>query len=256
MATIKKVKGQRSTKWEVRVRRRPYPTLTKTFSLKSDAENWARQTEINIEKGVFVGQSDCDLRLFNDLIQKYATDITPGKRGSAVETIRLKKLGRHPLANLEVKDLKPLHFIKYRNERLKEVSGSSVRKELALLSHVLSVAKQEWGVDLQSNPLGSVTKPKESKQRERRLEVNEETSLLKSSSNSRNHWLTPIIIVAIETGMRRGELLNLNWEDINLDLRVAHLDITKNGSSISLRLLPELPLRHGCKHEGSVSVPP
>ena len=101
---------------------------------------------------------------------------------------------------------------------------------------------------MRSNVVRDVKKPQPKRGRERRLSEQEHTLLLRSCSKSKNHWLTPLVTIAIETGMRRGELLSLAWEDVNLNLRVAHLNMTKNGSkrnvplsSKAITLLRSLP---------------
>jgi integrase len=75
--------------------------------------------------------------------------------------------------------------------------------------------------------------------RTRRLSAGEEAKLIDAAGASRSRYLRPLIILAIETGMRRGELLSLAWSNIDFEVRVAHLPLTKNGES---RDIPSRPV--------------
>jgi integrase len=128
---------------------------------------------------------------------------------------------------------------------------------MTLISLSLDIARKEWGVPMRSNVVRDVKKPQPKRGRERRLSEQEHTLLLRSCSKSSNYLLTPLIIIAIETGMRRGELLRLTWEDVDLDLRVAHLDMTKNGSKRDVPLSSEaINLLRSLPHDISSNVFP
>ncbi|PPR73246.1 MAG: hypothetical protein CFH05_01207, partial [Alphaproteobacteria bacterium MarineAlpha3_Bin4] len=143
---------------------------------------------------------------------------------------------RHPIAEMMLSKLKPTHFAKYRDQRLKEVTPTSVIKELVLLNHALDTAQKEWGCYLPVNPLQGIRKPTENPQRDRRLDGEELKRLLVSCGDSTNHWFCPLVITAIETAMRRGELLGLEWQHVDLDKRTAFLPITKNGTRRTIPL--------------------
>ncbi|MBS41331.1 MAG: integrase [Rhodospirillales bacterium] len=232
MASITK----RQNKWQVRIRLSNYPTVTKTFNKKSHALQWARETEIQIEKGLLTTGYDKAEDNLRVVLERYLSEVTPSKKGHKVEGIRLKKLMRDPIAATKFGYLKPSHLIKYRNQRLKEVSASTVKKELNILSHVFETAIKEWDMPINGNPIRQITKPKENKPRDRRLENDEEERLLLSCSQSRNPYLLPFIIVATETTMRRGELLQLERQHLNLNNRTAYLPMTKNGDSRTVPL--------------------
>jgi integrase len=123
----------------------------------------------------------------------------------------------------------------YRNARLKEVSANTVRLELAFLSVVFEQCRKEWGLAV-SNPVRQIRMPKPGKPRQRRLEAGEEEALLKACRESGAHYLQTFVILALETGMRFGELAGVTWENINLDKRTIYLPDTKNGSSRTVPL--------------------
>ena len=102
-----------------------------------------------------------------------------------------------------------------------------MRLELALLSNLFTVAAKEWRMESLTNPVLAVRKPAASRPRERRLVGDEEARLLASCAD----WLRPMVILALETGMRKGEILALRWENVDLAKRVALLPDTKNGTA-------------------------
>ena len=104
------------------------------------------------------------------------------------------------------------------------------------MSHVIDTARKEWNYYILHNPISGVRRPKENRARDRRLSPQDILRLLDSCRSSTNPWLLPLVTLAIETGMRRGELLSLKWADINLNRRTCHLSMTKNGSSRNIPL--------------------
>ena len=120
---------------------------------------WARETEIQIEKGLLTTGYDKAEDNLRVVLERYLSEVTPSKKGHKVEGIRLKKLMRDPIAATKFGYLKPSHLIKYRNKRLKEVSGSTVKKELSLISDVFETAIKEWDMPINGNPVRLITKP-------------------------------------------------------------------------------------------------
>ena len=237
MATIRK----RKDKYQALVRLSSHPTVSKTFTLKSDARTWARETEIQIQKGNFDTAYKPIKETLRGILERYLIEVTPKKKSPEVEAIKIKRLLREPIAARPFSSLKPFHFVEFRDERSKKVSGTTTLKDLALLSHAIEIATKEWGLPLNANPVRQITKPKQNKPRNRRLEDNEEERLLRFCSQSQNHWLLPVVLMAIETAMRRGEILGLTWTDVEMEKRTLHLPITKNGDS---RMVP-LSIRAG-----------
>jgi site-specific recombinase XerD len=124
----------------------------------------------------------------------------------------------------------------YRDERLESISGESVRRELTILRHCIEIARKEWGASFVGNPVRQITLPSPSKVRGQRLPEGAEASLMAALSATRVWYLRPLIILALETGMRRGELLALEWNNIDVKARLAHLEISKNGFGRSVPL--------------------
>ena len=175
-----------------------------------------------------------------DLIRKYGKDITPKKRGRDKEKYRIRVLERSFLSEVPLKALKAHHITKFREDRLKEVSAGTVLKDLGLLSAVINTGTTEWGLEnvLRTNPVSLIGKPRAPRPRDRRLEAGELEGLLATGA-SPNPWFRPVVLFAIETGMRRGGILSLTWENVHLERRYVHLPDTKNGDSRDVPLSPQ-----------------
>lgn len=163
------------------------------------------------------------------LLERYLADVTPRKRSHETETQRLRKLQRHSICDLPLRDLHARHLSAYRDERLREVKPGTVRRELGLLHHLFDVAAREWGLPITSNPLKNVSLPVLKNARDRRLEAGEAEKLHKALSNTRNPFVKPIVLLAIETGLRRREVLELTWPNVDLERRIAYIPTTKTG---------------------------
>ena len=112
-------------------------------------------------------------------------------------------------------------------------------KDMLLISHAIKTAMREWGFKLPNNPIDNVNKPPVNKPRDRKLEEGEEERVLQVCKQSSNHWFFPLVQIAIETGIRRGELLSLTWDNVHLDKSWVHLHMTKNGESRDVPLSPK-----------------
>jgi integrase len=225
MATFR----NRKNKWQARVRRGGQPDVTKTFLIKIDAEKWARSIEIELDRGTFINTSYAQKTLFKDLIQQYLKEVTPTLRGAPEDTYRLRKMMRNPLAELNLAELTPNKIANYRDERLKEVKPNTVIRELAYISSMINHARREWGLGI-INPVSQIRKPSQPRGRERVLNDVEMSRILRELEKL-NPFMKPLCEFALETAMRRGELLSLHWDHIDLVKRTAYLNITKNGSS-------------------------
>lgn len=242
---------QHGNGWQGRIRRRGYPDITKTFESKADAEKWARALESEIDKGQFVNVSEAQRTTLGDVIARYLAEVTPSMKGANDDTIRLKALMRKPIARWSMANLSAARIANYRDQRLKEVSAGTVIRELAYLSAIINHSRREWGINV-PNPVQMVRKPQSPEARSRVLTDEEISKLLQTlePSGRRSHWTKPAVQLALATGMRRGELLSLLWEHVDLQRRTAFLPNTKNGdsrtvplSSSAVHILADLP-RH------------
>ncbi len=233
MASIRLRKG----KWQVQVRRQGSPDVSKSFIKKSDATTWARQMEVAADRQ----DLPIDPRVLKkttvaDIIRRYRDTVTPSKRGQENETIILNALLRQSFTKLTLAEITPKAFSTYRDQRYKEVKSTTIRRELSLLQHTFLLAKDEWGLPIGSNPVAGIKRPPQDKARDRRLEEGEEERLIEGCKTGRSPLMSSLIKLALETGMRRGELLNIKGKDINLDKKTLHIPLTKTGQTRTIPL--------------------
>lgn len=244
MATIEERGTGRGKTYRVKVRRRGYPLKTKTFDRHADAKRWAHEIEHQINSGGAVWEKEAERTTLGEALTRYAVEITPEKKSARQETNRINQLARDPLARRSLASIRGVDISAYRNKRLKEVSASTVRLDLALISHLYTVARQEWGMESLKNPIEFSRKPKAPDGRERRLDPGDEERLLKAASEDRCLWIRPLIVVAIDTAARQGEMLKASRKDIDLDRASATWRKTKNGETrtvpLSERAIAEL----------------
>ena len=225
MATIRR----RNSTWQVQVRRQGQQ-LSRTFRLRADAQLWARQVEAELDRGGLpVDSHTLRSHTLADLLKRYAVEVMPRKRSADRELYMLRVILRHPIARVSLQLLTATEIAKYRDHRLTLVKGDTVRRELAIVRHCIEVARNEWGFVLPSNPVRQVKMPRAGNPRERRAYPGEIEKLLKACDASRCSWLPALIQLAVETGMRRSELLAMCWDDVNLEARTVLLRNTKNG---------------------------
>ena len=234
---------KRNGSWTARIRKTGYPETTQTFANKASALQWSQRVESDPDK--FLTErvtADHQLVTLGDLLGKYGDEVTPAKKGRHKEKYRLRILQRSTLSGVTLSKLKPHLITKFREDRLKVVTAGTVLKDLALLSAVINTGRTEWGLEniLRTNPVSLISKPKASRPRDRRLEEGELEKLLHfNSSSNHNAWFRPVVHFAIETGMRRGEILSLTWQHVHIEKRYAHLPDTKNGDSRDVPLSPQ-----------------
>lgn len=235
MASFRKRNG----KWQVQIRRSQGEPVSRSFVLKSDAEIWARQIEAEIDRSVLpVGVALSKFRLA-DLLNRYLQEITPNKRAFKNEAYVINGFLRSPLASLGLTHVTPQAISEYRDLRLSQVQPASVRRELDVLGHVLETAKSNWLLPLPANPVRVIRKPAPPEARKRRLTREEYERLVEVCAKLTNQNMAKLFLFAIETGMRRGEIIGLLWENVRLDTGTAYLPMTKNGSSRTVPLSPK-----------------
>lgn len=220
----------RANRWQARVRRKGNPDLTKTFVTRQDAERWARSAEVDLDRGSYVNSVEAQRITLGGLIDRYIREVLPAMKGAKEDGIRLAAMKRNRVAKLSLASLTPEAIGKYRDERLRTVAAGTVIRNLAYISSVINHARREWGITV-ANPIPLVRKPTAPKGRDRLLSADELARLLRAlePTGRRNPWMQPLVQLALETAMRRGELLSLRWLDIDLLTRTATLWVTKNG---------------------------
>jgi integrase len=247
MATLRKRKNGH---WQARVRK-ANQSISKTFINKADAERWAKQVEVDMQKGSYTNLVLAERTTLGELIDRYIEEVIPTMRGALEDRFRLKALQRRTLSKLSMTALTPAKIAEYRDQRLTQVSSGTVIRELAYISSIINQARREWGINI-DNPVRLVRKPQSPQGRNRILNEAERLLILDElvprPTRRVSMWMKPLVEFALETGMRRGEMLALTWTNIDLINRTAFLPLTKNGesrtvplSSKAIQILESLP---------------
>lgn len=235
MATL--VKTDSGT-WKALVRKQGWPSAAKTFRTKRDAEDWARRTEDEMVRGVYIERSGSERMTLEKALDRYLSEVTPTKSESTQLGEHKKAANvRSALGKYSLAALTPEVVAGYRDKRLAEGMGaSSVRLELALLSHLFTIAIKEWRLGLVMNPVANIRKPAPVPGRDRRLSEAEERALLEHADAYSNPMLGWIVRLGIETAMRKSEIMTLRLDQVELDRRIVRLKKTKNGEARTVPL--------------------
>jgi integrase len=233
MASIRK----RRDKWQVQIRRKGRGALSRSFHILKDAEEWARHMEVLADRGELPADP-ATLRgiTLSQLVKRYRDTVSPRKRTHEAECLVLNAFLRHPICRRPISDITAAHFAAYRDERLKEIKPASIKRALVPIRNLYEVARNEWDVPIRENPLSNLKLDGTDERRERRLRPGEQGCLLDATRQCRNSFIAPIITLALETAMRRGEILALRAEHIDLDKRTLLIPESKNGRARTIPL--------------------
>jgi len=229
-----------------------------SFATKAQAYAWAVLREAEM-RSLDAGQGS-KTHTVGDVLDDYQKKVSPTKRGARWEKLRLDVIGRkeiqgRPFREIRLADLRPTHIAAWRDARVREVSGSSVSREMSLLSHALEVARKEWGW-LVTDPMKEVRRPAENPPRQRLISQKEIERITVALGYREglavalpSQRVAVAFLLAIETAMRSGEMLGLTSTTVDYSARVAHLPLTKNGgardvplSTRAVELLQMLPV--------------
>lgn len=234
--------------WKAIIRKSGWPTTIKSFRLKKDAEDWARRTEDEMVRGLYIQRAPSERTTVKTALDRYVKEVTPTKRPSSQTTeVRRAETLKSYFGAYSLAGVTPDLVAKFRDERLagaidrksgkrKPRAANTVRIELALLSHLFSIAISEWKLGLIYNPVQAVRKPSPAPGRDRRLTSTEEITLLAKVDAHSNPMLRWIVRIALETGMRSSEITSLRRGQVDLDQRVVRLVETKNTTSRTVPL--------------------
>jgi len=233
---VKRINQDGKGVYFVRIRRKGSPTQIATFPRLADAKKWAQITEASILEGRHFPTTEAKRHTISDLLERYRSDILPHKRPSTIyNQVYHLRWWEDQIGHYLLSDITPARIVEYRDQLARTRGNSTVRRYLAVLSHAFSVAVQEWEW-VNDNPFHKVSKPKEPRGRVRFLSEDERQRLLDSCKVSRNVSLYTIVVLALSTGARRGELLSLYWSDVDLKRGMLTFRETKNGETRSVPL--------------------
>jgi integrase len=271
MASFRKREVNGKVRWDATVTKLGATRQTRTFQTKHAAERWARDIERDAERGAWRSTEVAERKTLGDLLKQYQDEVLVHKRSHAYASAVRQLLAR-PIARIPMIALRPDQCAADRDQRMaqaarphakdpamraRKLSTQTVRHEVSLAKRAVNHAMREWGLFLpRGNPFAVIALPPPAKGRERRTEGTEWKRIVTAAYASRSPRLGPVIEIAVETAMRRGEICNLDWNDVDLRSRVARARETKNGEPRDVPLSPRavtvLRNLQGTRKSGSV----
>jgi len=224
MASIRKRNGR----YHAQVRRRGYPQATRSFINLVAAKKWVKSVEVDMERNEFLPRVTMTV---NELLLRYEAEEVPKQKGARHEFWRSSFL-RKQIGHIHLRDLTPAFLATHRDRRLKNVKASTVSREFTTLSTAINTAIVEWAIPLANNPVSKVRVRNADIRRDRRLEAGEEGLMLKYAQP----MLQRIIVLALETAMRRGEILKIKRSDINFSTQTLYIGDTKTATPRTIPL--------------------
>ena len=219
----------RQGRYQANVRRKGYATVTKTFTSREVAKRWIKTTEVAIEKG---GYSPKISITGGEMLDKYKLVCLASHKGADVSEQYRIKLLKDYFGAIPLCDLTPAHLATFRDERLKLVQHQTVKRDLSILSSAINTAIIEWNIPLAMNPVSKIRWRHTDQPRDRRFEDGEESLLL----NHASPCMARMITVAVETAVRRSELLRIKRNHINCSKQTLEIGLTKTGKPRTIPL--------------------
>ena len=232
MATIRKNRS----KWQVLIRKHNLKPIYKTFILKEDAIKWSKETEVKVERGLYQDLILAKTTKLKDVLIQYRDRVSINKKGYEQERYKVNKIIRSDIADKTLSQLTPLVLFEFIEQQKKLYTASTVNKSITIINLTLNFAERFLGISLNKNPLKFIKRLKESQFVGQVIEPYEEALLLKHAEFSKLYWLKTAIILGIDCGLRRGEILKLKAEDVNFKNNTAVLRDTKNGETREIGL--------------------
>lgn len=246
MANIQKREGKNGTSYRVQVRLKGYPPRQKTFKRLTDAKLWAQQTEAAIRAGKFhtLIQADSS-KTFSDLVKRYREEVWPTKTPRTVNSEKAHlafwedRLGKYGLAHITSAQIS--EGMKELSQNKSAATGKPLSKRtLQYYRNTLSFVFKnglQWGWSGHNPVDGVASITKLNNARVRFLTDDERDDLLGACKAHPNPQLYPIVVMALATGARQGEIVNLQIHDVDLSTGKTILRDTKNGETRSIPLV-------------------
>ncbi len=240
MATYRtKVRADGTAVTHVQIRKRGFPPVTATFARKSDARAWAQQIETRMRERRFFPALEARQHTAAEMIDRFIEAVLPNRSKQRRDLTSHLAWWRGEIGKYLLSELSPSVLASARDKLLKgkTVRGTprapaTVLRIMASLSAVLKVAERDWQW-IESSPLAKISKPAPARGRVRFLSDAERARLLKACEQSGHPYLPTIVVLALSTGMRRGEIMGLRWElvDVRATVVIGHAQLleTKNG---------------------------
>ncbi len=243
MATIVPIQGKDGIRYRVQVRLKGSRTESANFKRKTDAKKWAAKLETAIREGRYFPSTAASKHTVAELIDRYLKEVNPRRPRSMESREQHLRWWRERLGRLRIRDVTPAAIVEQRAALLRGITRrgiqrgpGTVNRYLGSLSHAYTIAVREWEW-CDQNPCRRVARAQEPRGRVRFLSHAERDRLLAACRESTNPLLHPLVLLAVSTGARRGELLGLRWKAVDFEHRVIRLEHTKNGDRRALPIV-------------------
>jgi len=242
MATIEtRSNADGTTGYRAKVRLKGFPTESATFERKTDAKEWAKQTESSMRQGRHFKTAEAKKHTLGELIDRYLREMEKKSPKRFVDVKTLLGWWKGEMGVYLLSDVSRSLIIEQRDKLLntkgrnvERRSNSTVNRYMTALGNAFTVATNEWEW-MEENPMRKISKLSEPRGRVRFLDDEERERLLEACKASASPDLHMLVVLALSTGARHGELINLRWSDVDWQRRVITLHDTKNKER---RLLP------------------
>ncbi len=228
--------------YRVKVRLKGHPVATGTFHRLTDAKRWAQSTEAAIREGRYFKTAEAKRHTLGDLVDRYISEVLPTKPKNSSNTKQHLNWWKSQLGAYPLSDISPALIVQCRNALLgtttrrgTKMANGTVVRYMASLSHAFSLAARDWQW-IDDSPMRKVSKPKEPRGRERFLSDDERIALLRACQASTSKFLYLVVVLALSTGMRRGEIMTLRWPQVDIPRGRILLYATKNDTSRAVPL--------------------
>lgn len=241
MATISKKVSKKTGRISFRVKVRTQGNyVCKTFTRHTDAKRWEQDTEAAIRNGNYAKEAKLQKHTVSDAINRYQKEYLPRNPKRQQDIIQKLTWFEQEMGHLQLADLSKSIIVEKRLKLKntpqkcgKPLTNSTVNRYMSAFSHVFTVARNEWEW-LDEHPLSRISKLPEPRGRTRYLDEDERKRLLDACQRSKCSQLFLVVTLALSTGARQGEIMSLQWKDVDFERRIITLHHTKNGERRTL----------------------
>lgn len=219
MSSIRK----RGNHYQAQIRMSGGRARSATFKTRAEALAWVREAAFELSQ---LPASRDERITIAEVIERYIKDVIPLRGSGKIEAQRLSMITRQPLASLRITSISKSDLSRYRDSRLQLVKTNTLVREMGLLRSVLATAIDDWGLNV-PNPLSDFRIKREPDQRFRRLGQGELEKLL--TTHCGNPFTKPAALLSLETAMRLGEILSIEWCHLDHQNGFVELKRSKNG---------------------------
>ncbi len=248
MATFRQLK---SGKWQVTVRKKNYPEITKSFLTKTMAKKWSYMIETQMEKRVFEDLSGAEGTTLKQLLIKYRDEIVPTLKSEKTLTYKINYTLKFKVCYYNLLELNSSHINTFKREISEGRAPKTINAYINMLKHVWELARSQWGITLPpQSPFSLVAMERVNNLRDititdeqfKTLVEEADKIVIKDGKNKivgKANWLPDMIVFAAATACRYSEIINLERKDVDFNRGIATLRMTKNGDDRTIPLSAE-----------------